>query len=170
MSTRSVLYFVSSLTDDVAKAIMVYRHCDGYPDGVLPDLGQFFHDVISMTDDTRFGDDGYLAAKYVVWQGVQNAVASLRFAHPDDKRGYLNFLSVGILPSGDVPGDVQYEYLIVADGSYSRRPNQPEQIKYPTVRWRESGQKAWKATKVAASLKAGRPEDRVSVAISGSVS
>ena len=79
----------------------VYRHYDGYPEGVLPDLETFFSDVELQTQDTRFSDPSYLAAKYIDWQAAQNA---------EDKEFPLAFLSVGVVLSD--PGDIEYTYTL----------------------------------------------------------
>lgn len=100
MSTRCVINFCYERGKDVAK---IYRHWDGYPDSVLPDLDQFFCDVEAQTDDTRFSDPSYLAAKYVVWQAGKNA---------RDPKKPLDFLSVGVL--NEVPGDAEFEYWVIA--------------------------------------------------------
>ena len=105
MSTRCIINFgVGSSID--AK---VYRHSDGYPDGILPDLKKFFKDVMAQTKDTWFDDPSYLAAKFVVWQ------ASLYAQKLDDKFQYvpaemLDFTGVGICQEN--PGDIDYEYFV----------------------------------------------------------
>jgi len=96
MSTRCVINFCY----DESPQAKVYRHSDGYPDGILPDIQQFFADVQTQTSDTRFGDPTYLAAKYVVWQADQY--------HREG--GMLNFTSVGVCLEN--PGDLEYEYFV----------------------------------------------------------
>lgn len=100
MSTRCVINF-SRGEDVVAK---VYRHGDGYPDGasgVLSDLNKFFADVQSQTEDTRFNDPSYLAAKFVVWQAGQYTRKFGRLP--------LDFLGIGVCV--DDP-DFQYSYTV----------------------------------------------------------
>ncbi len=78
----------------------IYRHCDGYPTtehGVLADLKEFFREVQMQTEDTRFSDPSYLAAKFVVWQAGQNS-----------KPGSLDFLSVGIVAENAADGEYVY--------------------------------------------------------------
>jgi hypothetical protein len=98
MSTRSVTNFGYGDTV-VAK---VYRHPDGYPESMLPDLDQFFEDVKSQTTDTRFTDASYLAAKWVVW-----------LADMFSKGAKLDFISVGVMMEN--PDDIEYEYFVDCD-------------------------------------------------------
>lgn len=119
MSTRCTLHFHGYGT--MEDRAIVYRHCDGYPDGphgVPADLERFFAEVESQTNDTRFGDPCYLAAKYVVWQAGENA----RGSKP------LDFLSVGIMMQD--PFDIEYRYHINCSGA--PRTGRPE------VTWEET--------------------------------
>ena len=61
MSTRCNIHLPNE--DEVEANI--YRHYDGYPDAVLPDLARFFEQVRADTQDTRFNDPSYLAAKFL---------------------------------------------------------------------------------------------------------
>lgn len=98
MSTRATVHFQY---DGKTKAI-VYRHRDGYPNGLGKTLQRFFDDV-SQLEDTRFNDPTYLAAKFVVWQAA-------RYCRSDD---LLNFLGIGIMLED--PGDIRYRYLLACD-------------------------------------------------------
>jgi hypothetical protein len=99
----------------------IYRHCDGYPEGVLPDLKQFFKDVEEQcAGDTRFDDPEYLAAKFVVWQANQNVQPS-PFEGKDAKpEKMLNFLSLGIAKRDH--GDVEYLYDVICLNARNKRP------------------------------------------------
>jgi len=105
MSTRCSIHF----TYQGQVQANVYRHSDGYPDGVLPDLDRFFAEVEKQTDDTRFGDPTYLAAKFVVWQAGEMAElqAKYRYPEPGEVRP-LDFLSVGVQVTD--PDDIAYVY------------------------------------------------------------
>lgn len=95
MSTRCNIHF-NGWGRTVAN---IYRHSDGYPEGVLPDLQSFFEAVETQTRDTRFDDAGYLAAKFVVWQANQF------------QRGQpLNFLSLGVCIEDHT--DIEYVYEV----------------------------------------------------------
>ena len=106
MSTRCVINF----TWDGHIDAKVYRHSDGYPDGVLPDLQKFFVAVEKQTDDRRFHDPSFLAAKFIVWQADQ-----LAKTYDSSKRGYhkskkLDFIGVGVVTEN--PDDIEYEYMV----------------------------------------------------------
>lgn len=111
MSTRCCINFCEGKTI-FAK---VYRHSDGYPEGVKPDLQEFFETVEKQTKDTRFDDPTYLAAKYVVWQAIQYAGGYKMIGNeftkvPASMDNYLDFLSVGVMLEN--PGDIEYEYFV----------------------------------------------------------
>lgn len=113
MSTRCTIHFHDSGEDEAAA--IIYRHSDGYPEGILPDLDRFFAAVEEQTRDTRFNDATYLAAKFVVWQaGV----------YTDGYHEPLDFLSIGVVQ--DDPGDIEYRYHV--------RPNSGHR---PTVDYEE---------------------------------
>ena len=115
MSTRTNIHFCNAPGDIVSN---IYRHCDGYPSGVLPDLVEFF-EAVGRLNDTRFGDAEYLAAKFIVWQAAQ-------YASQDSP---LDFLSVA--PCVRDHGDIEYIYEIICDGGW--RDEKP-----PRVRWRSA--------------------------------
>jgi len=52
MSTRATIHFCYS--DDSTGAI-VYRHGDGYPDGLGRDIQSFLKEIDKELDDKRFG-------------------------------------------------------------------------------------------------------------------
>jgi len=95
VSTRATVHFEQN---GETQAI-VYRHSDGYPDGLGNDLQTFFGDVQLQTRDTRFNDPCYLAAKFVVWQAARYA-----------RTNPLDFLGVGIVMED--PGDIEYRYHV----------------------------------------------------------
>ncbi len=110
MSTRCVINFNYG-SNVIAK---VYRHNDGYPEGVLPDLESFFKDVKSQTVDTRFSDPSYLAARFVVWQADQHVEVGKSMARDYDyygqPGGMLDFLGVGVVQED--PEDIEYAYFV----------------------------------------------------------
>ena len=117
MSTRCNIHFNYS---DGTVAANIYRHCDGYPDGVLPDLARFFQDVQDQTDDTRFNDPPYLAAKFVVWQAAKNAESQAfdyRTGKIDpSKIRPLNFISLGVVSQDAGDGEYVYEVTATTNG------------------------------------------------------
>jgi hypothetical protein len=111
MSTRCIINFGTTDHKIVAK---VYRHSDGYPTAILPDLTRFCEDVAMQTQDTRFDDPSYLAAKYVVWQAHEYArKLNEKFEYVPTEM--LDFLGVGIVQNN--PGDIDYEYFVDCSGN-----------------------------------------------------
>ncbi len=112
MSTRAVTHFVGW---GKTQAI-IYRHPDGYPEGLGQDLLDFLAEVQENCEDTRFNDASYLAARWVVRDGQRYAHKFGRVngefketpAHP------LDFISVGIRM--DEPGDIEYRYYVTCGG------------------------------------------------------
>lgn len=98
MSTRAQISFNSG----GKRQALIYRHCDGYPEGLGQDLVNFFKEVQKQTSDTRFTDPEYLAAKWVVWDS--------------GARGRLDFLGVGV--SMELHGDIEYLYNVDCDGTH----------------------------------------------------
>ena len=98
MSTRAHVSFNSN----GQRHALIYRHCDGYPEGLGADLLAFFEEVIKQTADTRFTDPEYLAAKWIVWDS--------------GCEGRLDFLSVGI--SLQEHSDIEYLYDVDCDGTH----------------------------------------------------
>lgn len=120
MSTRCTVHFTNPTWSTGPEAI-IYRHSDGYPETMVPDLAEFFDAVKAQTHDTRFGDPSYLAAKYVVWLASQFAV---KYSFPDGKftttpTAPLDFLSVGVMQKD--PLDIEYRYVVKCLG-----PDVPE--------------------------------------------
>jgi len=104
MSTRAVVKFCYG--KEVAATI--YRHSDGYPEGLGKDLHQFFAEVEEETNDTRFDHTDYLAAKWVVWDSQQGDAIR------------LDFLGVGIVAHD--PADIEYQYLLDCENLTEGRP------------------------------------------------
>ena len=95
MGTRSNIHF-NGWGETQAN---VYRHWDGYPEAVLPDLRRFFETIESQTSDTRYNDPTYLAAKFVVFQA--------------GSEGRLDFTGVGVVLND--AGDGEYVYTVDCD-------------------------------------------------------
>ena len=106
MSTSATIHFHF---DDGDEAVaIIYRHWDGGPDEVIPDLKRFFDDVREQAHPTRFNDPRYLAAKYVVWQAHENA-----FRYDGGKyvpTEMLDFSSVGVCVRD--PEDIAFRYHV----------------------------------------------------------
>ena len=100
MSTRATVHFQRHGED---KAI-VYRHSDGYPEGLGNDLQEFLTEC-GLLSDNRFGDPSYLASKWVVADSARNVRGDHR----------LEFLGVGIVLAD--PGDIEYRYTVNCNGA-----------------------------------------------------
>jgi hypothetical protein len=120
MSTRCTIHFTDGGSEGHSEAI-IYRHSDGYPDCILPDLEDFFKAVEDQCGrDTRFNDPSYLASKYVVWLAGQftrrfEQLPDGSYASVEHPETPLNFLSVGVVQSD--PGDIEYRYRVQCPSS-----------------------------------------------------
>lgn len=106
MSTRAMIHFHDG--DNKKPAAIIYRHNDGYPEGLGKDLESFLAEVDANLKDKRFGDAEYLAAKWIVWDAKQQV------DYEGKTRHYLDFLSVGV--SLKDHGDIEYRYHVWCRG------------------------------------------------------
>lgn len=131
MSTRCSIHF----TYDAETYANVYRHSDGYPAGILPDLNRFFADVEEQCKDApRFNDPSYLAAKFVVWQAGKYARRLNPRTFKEEPAPPLAFLGVGV--QTEDPGDIAYRYRV----DCHVRVNGAR----PTVSWQRAGESGWR--------------------------
>jgi len=101
MSTRACVHFCQ---DEKSEAdAIIYKHSDGYPDGLGKDLKNFLKEVQKNVEDNRFNDAEYLAAKFVVWQAKQLS----------GDNHYLDFLSLGIAQKDH--SDIEYRYKVICN-------------------------------------------------------
>ena len=103
MSTRACVHFMQYGEAEAR----IYRHSDGYPEGLGQDLLDFLRELKANVRDNRFDDAGYLAAKCV----VRDATMNRRYANGEAHD--LNFLGVGVV-SAD-PADCEYRYEVMCD-------------------------------------------------------
>jgi len=103
MSTRACVHFMQNGGAEAK----IYRHSDGYPEGLGQDLLEFLQELKTNVTDNRFTDAGYLAAKWV----VRDATMNRQYANgePHD----LNFLGVGVVSQD--PTDIEYRYEVLCD-------------------------------------------------------
>ena len=137
MSTRATIHFetiqtrewdavnrkaIDLATPKVVTDAIVYRHSDGYPEGLGQDLKAFILRVRTLKD-TRLGDASYLAAKWVVFDTHRYREFDIAQVKADpswadflgDPNDPLNFLGCGIVMED--PGDIEYRYHVIADGT-----------------------------------------------------
>lgn len=124
MNTRCNIHF----TDGDGVCSNIYRHCDGYPKGVLPYLEKFFDEIRKQVPhDTRFNSPEQLAARFLVWQASQ-------FTSKYNKE-QLDFL--GVSPAMSDHGDIEYVYQVdCARVGWNC-------TKKPTVKWKSAGSDTW---------------------------
>ena len=106
MSTRATVHFDYGSEPEA----IIYRHSDGYPEGLGKDLQRFFQDVQEQTKDQRFTDPSYLAAKFVVWQAWEYVKMSAKWSKSTTQPHRLDFLSVGVHLRD--PEDIEYRYHV----------------------------------------------------------
>ena len=104
MSTRSQLGFYEPGEKDLKKWIgLIYRHCDGYPTGILPDIMPF----LKKFKDVRGNDPEYQGA-WLLHELLKEHDAYM------EKAGYKNgFTGFGVCH--DFHGDIEYFYAIYPD-------------------------------------------------------
>ncbi len=132
MSTRAVVNFYDTYNGKPHLRAKVYRHSDGYPEGLGKDLKEFLALLKKTVKDTRFGDASYLAAKWVVHDSERG---NYRYETRGDKyervqnESRLDFLGVGIIMED--PGDIDYSYDVICDSSINK--NVMPKIKHKEV-------------------------------------
>ena len=100
MSTRCQIGFYDSMEKDLEKyEALIYRHSDGYPEGVLPDIVPFLKEFSS---DRGMTDIEYCSARLL--QHLTNLYDAYA----------KNFLGYGI--SNSFHGDIEYFYAICSNG------------------------------------------------------
>lgn len=102
MSTRAVVKFSHGRTN----VAMVYRHGDGYVEGLGQSILEFLYSCKNLSD-SRLCDASYLAAKWVVYDSQEYGQRDGTYKQGDYT---LNFLSVGIVSRE--PGDIEFRYTI----------------------------------------------------------
>jgi len=138
MSTRATIHFESRRTrrwdPDTGESVtldepvveteaIIYRHSDGYPEGLGLDLVRFINEVRQL-QDTRLSDPAYLAAKWIVFDVSEyhaHMTTSNEQRKANGEKPYyadpvprLDFLSIGVVMSD--PGDIEYRYHVICDG------------------------------------------------------
>ena len=101
MSTRACVHFMQNGGAEAK----IYRHSDGYPEGLGQDLLGFLQELKDNVRDNRFNDAGYLAAKWVVCDATMNRHYANGETHD------LNFLGVGVV--AEDPTDIEYRYEVL---------------------------------------------------------
>lgn len=124
MSTRCQLEFRFVWKDNKGKERVdrrtVYRHSDGYPDGVIPDLKEFL-----KWNSDRNNDVEYSAANFIYWSKRTNEDQYLNRRGEKKKKwngkevikDHHNILKIGfgVCKNDEFHGDIQYFYHVETD-------------------------------------------------------
>ena len=127
MSTRCQIEFVCKSEYKKKKnneSILVYRHSDGYPEGVIPDLKKFLKWI-----GRRIEDIEYTAANFIYWSkrlheefyyhekyggGIDKKGQELKWSVPQDFNSTL-LIGFGICEKDGFHGDIAYFYNVITD-------------------------------------------------------
>ena len=102
MSTRSQIRFTGN--NDITTQI--YRHSDGYPEGVIPDLKKFFA-WYESEPQARHGDSSYATADFIYF--------SKATLSEDLKKAGAYKIGMGVENKGEIHGDEEYLYTVDVD-------------------------------------------------------
>lgn len=160
MSTRATIHFEDAHGRTEA---IVYRHGDGYPEGLGKDLETFVKEIRENVSDTRFNSPMHLSGRWIVFDAAKNREQMdniyRSMAEHDGKPlpqpcHMLDFLSIGAVVED--PGDIDYRYHVRCDGN-------------PTITVEEVEHKPYDATKYAVFVSTIRlaDEDQPDEGVSG---
>lgn len=117
MSTRCRIDFIVKWTDDAGKEHVerrcIYRHSDGYPEGVIPDLCEFL-----KWNAGRNGDVEYTAANFVYWS-KRNFETYLKDGERwnDVNGNSISHIGFGVCAEDCWHGDLEYYYEVFAESN-----------------------------------------------------
>lgn len=109
MSTRSTVHFINPERDE---RHIVYVHHDGYPSYRGEEIMEFLKICRDEIADSRIGDAGRLAAKFVVYQFDQHYQ---RAKESDYREAEHPMQTISVLLCNEDPGDIQYRYIVDCD-------------------------------------------------------
>jgi len=114
MSTRCQIAFYEADEKDLNKfESLIYRHCDGYPKGVLPDITPFLNWFLKV----RGWDPEYIAARLLQYlcdnsdKNSERVYAEMRMENPE--KGFTGLTGHGICRG--FHSDIEYFYAIYPD-------------------------------------------------------
>ena len=130
MSTRCQLEFQNVWTDKDGKEQIdrrtVYRHSDGYPEGVIPDLKSFL-----KWNKGRNSDVEYCAANFIYWSKrklediyLGRALGLTEKGEPrrwdckeaEEESSLIIKIGFGVCNNDELHGDIQYFYEVISKG------------------------------------------------------
>lgn len=139
MSTRSQIRFIERYIDKNGKQLaytyQIYRHSDGYLEGVIPDFYEFFTWYMSEPM-YRDGDPSYSAADFIYW--CKSTLSE------DIKKSGYDKLGYGVENVGEIHGDEEWLYEVDLTGA--KKPDEvlvrysnkfPEKHAFEKAKWSE---------------------------------
>lgn len=119
MSTRSCIFIVGAAQDHCEPTVLrLYRHCDGYPEGVLPDLQNTLTTALAKLENARrdataplppIGAD-YLAAAFAVDSSNATRLAvETELVQPPRPKAWTRALLERVL---GVQADIEFTYVV----------------------------------------------------------
>ena len=102
---------------DGQKSVKIYRHNDGYPEGVIADLWVLLRNSLRVKNELRFHENPFEDAEYLLANFIFYAKLSSYLRHKDDKDlPYWPWeVGYGVLPQGDLNDYfIEYHYVIDA--------------------------------------------------------
>lgn len=114
MATRAHIAFYDEETQPLDRpSILLYRHSDGFPSAVLPDIVPF---LLWFDASRGLGDREYAAARLLQhlcnrYDGARCATAAAAGSLPDESP-FTGTLGYGICPNGQLHGDIEFLYAI----------------------------------------------------------
>ena len=113
MSTRCQIAFIDNYDE-----AWVYRHCDGYPSGVIEDLANLYNALANSEAWANRFDASYLAANFIFYCKMCYYLKDKELAEKEGgifketfESGYY-FLGYGVCNKEDWYGDIEYFYKI----------------------------------------------------------
>ena len=106
------------------ESVLLYRHSDGYPEGVVPDLKEFL-----KWNGGRNSDLEFTTANFIYWSkrhfeenyyhekyggGIDDKGKSIKWSDPQDFNSIL-LLRFGICEKDDFHGDIEYFYEVIVE-------------------------------------------------------
>lgn len=115
MSTRCQIGTYKNAKQAISKpTCLLYRHCDGYPKGIMPDIMPFLK---KFKERRGLGDEEYLPA-WLLYHLISLHVTMMADMHKDQDYGEkdgMDMLSHGICADKMFHGDIEYFYRINAE-------------------------------------------------------
>jgi len=112
MSTRSQIGFYGGTEKDLNNwQALIYRHSDGYPDGVLPDIMPFLK--WWKKDTGRHDDTEYTSARLLQYMTNLHDGRYQKHWEKAEEKGLTGVYGHGICK--DFHGDIEYFYAVYPD-------------------------------------------------------